>query len=369
MKRCAALALTLTLLTPAHAQHDWQRQPVPFYDTSHLLQGLYGAWGVQKTKAFVDAAHALPLALHAHCTAQPAQAKHTLEGARQEWAGVTLSWDTLSAVAIGPLIERRSLRQIDTAPARPALIARAITTQPQGAKAFERVGTPAKGLPALEWLLATEPVQPGTPACNYAVEVALDVEREAQALTTAFAEMASTDWAAEENQERGTAAITEFINQWIGGMERLRWANMEKPLRAAESSDMVPAWPLAVKHWPRAASSLTVESWEAQWSALHRLTVLSKGQKIPTPGRHMVPLEIYLRGRGLNPLADQLVQAAQTADSAFAALKKAIAQSSKNTGTHVMQFARALSALKRLGEAEIAPALQITIGFSDADGD
>ena len=78
-----------------------------------------------------------------------------------------------------------------------------------------------------------------------------------------------------------------------------------------------------------------------------------------------MPLETYLRGRGLNPLADQLAKTTRDIDTAFAALGKA----GKNNGTQVQQVARALSALKRLAEAEIAPALQVSIGFSDADGD
>ncbi len=147
-----------------------------------------------------------------------------------------LAWESLSAVAVGPVVARRAQRQIDFAPTRPQLIERAIKAQPQGATAFERVGTPAKGLPALEWLLWTQPAQPASPACSYAVEVALDVEREAVAQQAAFREAAQTDWAAEDQQERSTQAMGEFINQWVGGIERLRWAHMEKPLRAAQGA-------------------------------------------------------------------------------------------------------------------------------------
>ncbi len=147
-----------------------------------------------------------------------------------------LAWESLSAVAVGPVVARRAQRQIDFAPTRPQLIERAIKAQPQGATAFERVGMPAKGLPALEWLLWTQPAQPASPACSYAVEVALDVEREAVAQQAAFREAAQTDWAAEDQQERSTQAMGEFINQWVGGIERLRWAHMEKPLRAAQGA-------------------------------------------------------------------------------------------------------------------------------------
>ena len=87
--------------------------------------------------------------------------------------------------------------------------------------------------------------------------------------------------------------------------------------------------------------------------------------RLQPPGQALVPLETYLRGRGLNPLADQFAKTTQAIDAAFAALGKA----GKNNGTQVQQAARALSALKRLAEAEIAPALQVSIGFSDADGD
>ena len=82
-------------------------------------------------------------------------------------------------MAVGPLLTRRSQRQIDFSPTRPALTERAIESEPAGLQAMERIGTPAKGLPALEWLLWTQPVAPGSAACRYAAEVALDIEREA----------------------------------------------------------------------------------------------------------------------------------------------------------------------------------------------
>ncbi|WCM87063.1 imelysin family protein [Acidovorax sp. NCPPB 3576] len=341
----------------ATAQTNWRHDAVPFYDTTHALQSLYGHWAQPRAGDFATAAQALPPALRALCDAPPAQAGAALDAARGAWRSTMLAWESLGAVAVGPVIARRTQRQIDFAPTRPPLIERAIKAQPQGAKAFERVGTPAKGLPALEWLLWTQPAAPATPACRYAVEAALDVEREAVALKAAFDGAATTDWAAEDEQERSTQAMGEFINQWVGGIERLRWAHMEKPLRAAQGS--------RTPDYPRAASGLTPEAWAAEWKALRTLAVLPQGAALPKPGEALVPLETYLRGRGLNPLADQLLQATQRIDTAFAAL----AQPGKNTGPQVLQAAKELTALKRLAEAEIAPALQVSIGFSDADGD
>ena len=359
LRRLAAVACTLAgVAATATAQTNWRHDAVPFYDTTHALQSLYGHWALPRAGDFATAAQALPPALRALCEAQPAQAGAALDSARGAWRSAMLAWESLGAVAVGPVIARRTQRQIDFAPTRPQLIERAIKTQPQGAKAFERVGTPAKGLPALEWLLWTQPAQPATPACRYAVEAALDVEREAVALKAAFDTAATTDWAAEDEQERSTQAMGEFINQWVGGIERLRWAHMEKPLRAAQGT--------RAPDYPRAASGLTPEAWAAEWKALRTLTVLSEGAALPKPGEALVPLETYLRGRGLNPLADQLRATAARIDTAMAAAQKAGAAEG---GPQVLEAAKELSALKRLAEAEVAPALQVSIGFSDADGD
>lgn len=360
LRRLAAVALcTLAgAAATATAQTNWRHDAVPFYDTTHALQSLYGHWALPRAGDFANAAQALPPALRALCDAQPAQAGAALDSARGAWRSAMLAWESLGAVAVGPVIARRTQRQIDFAPTRPQLIERAIKTQPQGAKAFERVGTPAKGLPALEWLLWTQPAQPATPACRYAVEAALDVEREAVALKAAFDTAATTDWAAEDEQERSTQAMGEFINQWVGGIERLRWAHMEKPLRAAQGT--------RAPDYPRAASGLTPEAWAAEWKALRTLAVLPEGAALPKPGEALVPLETYLRGRGLNPLADQLRATAARIDTAMAAAQKAGAAKG---GPQVLEAAKELSALKRLAEAEVAPALQVSIGFSDADGD
>jgi uncharacterized protein len=49
---------------------------------------------------------------------------------------------------------------------------------------MELIGTPAKGLPALEWLLWVKPIQPASAECRYAVQVAAEIQREAQALVS-----------------------------------------------------------------------------------------------------------------------------------------------------------------------------------------
>ncbi|MES2887516.1 MAG: imelysin family protein [Pseudomonadota bacterium] len=334
--------------TGAQAQRNWAEVAVPVYNPVHAMQGLHKAWTAPRAQEFATAASALSAAMHTHCT-RAATAQPSFQAVRQSWREATTAWERLSAVPIGPVIERRSLRQIDFTPTRPALIEKAVATQPQGPAAMQRIGTPAKGLPALEWLLWRQPAASGTPACAYGTEVAREIDTEATALDTAFralAERPTDAW----DDEAAVAGMNEFINQWVGATERLRWAHMEKPLRAGTPKDL-----------PRAASASTVTSWAAQWGAVRSLARF-EAEATPRPGEGLVPIETYLRSRGHNALADRWVNAVATADTDMQA-------ATPTSRSKVLAAAKSLAALKRLAEDEVAPALDVRIGFSDADGD
>ncbi|WP_313238489.1 imelysin family protein [Delftia acidovorans] len=346
---CAA-ALALLAAAPVHAQEVDANMAIPFYNTAHAVQGLYGQWFSPQAKAAQASAQALSQALRAHCTAPAGSAAATLQTARQAYVQSSRQWSSLSAVALGPLVERRSARLVDFRPMRPALLKKAIQSTPADLAAMERIGAPAKGYPALENLLWTQPVEPQAPACAYATLVAEEIGAEMGILSNGFAKLAAQDWS--EDGDATTEAMAEFINQWVGGLERLRWADMEKPLRSAGSKP--PAW-------EHLASGSTVEIWRAHWQGLRTLAV-SVDRKVPQPGVDIVPIESYLRGRGLNPLADRWLKAVNEADAGMRALTEPTAKA-------VDAATKPLSRLKRLMEGEVAPALEVNIGFSDADGD
>ena len=346
---CAA-ALALLAAAPVHAQEVDANMAIPFYNTAHAVQGLYGQWFSPQAKAAQASAQALSQALRAHCAAPAGSAAATLQTARQAYVQSSRQWSSLSAVALGPLVERRSARLVDFRPMRPALLKKAIQSAPADLAAMERIGAPAKGYPALENLLWTQPVEPQTPACAYATLVAEEIGAEMGILSNGFAKLAAQDWS--EDGDATTEAMAEFINQWVGGLERLRWADMEKPLRSAGSKP--PAW-------EHLASGSTVEVWRAHWQGLRTLAV-SVDRKVPQPGVDIVPIESYLRGRGLNPLADRWLKAVNEADAGMRALTEPSAKA-------VDAATKPLSRLKRLMEGEVAPALEVNIGFSDADGD
>ncbi|MDR0224906.1 MAG: imelysin family protein [Burkholderiaceae bacterium] len=345
-----AAALALLAATPALSQEVDANMAIPFYNTAHAVQGLYGQWFAPRAQAAQVSARALQQALQAHCAADAAGAADTLKAARQAYVQSAERWSALSAVALGPLVERRSARLVDFRPMRPALLKKAIQSAPADLAAMERIGAPAKGYPALEQLLWTQPVAPGAPACGYAVLVSEEIGAELATLAKGFGQLAGQDWS--EDGDATTEAMAEFINQWVGGLERLRWADMEKPLRSAGSKP--PAW-------EHLASASTLQVWRAHWQGLRALAI-SVDRSVPRPGADIVPIESYLRGRGLNPLADRWLKAVNEADAGLRAMTALTPQA-------VDAAAKPLSRLKRLMEAEVAPALEVNIGFSDADGD
>jgi predicted lipoprotein len=299
-----------------------------------FAENLHSAWSAPRAADFARASAQLTPAIQAVCDAPADKAAPAMQQARQHWLATLTDWEHLSAVAFGPVLERRSQRQIDFTPTRPRLIEKAVKAAPATAADMELIGTPAKGLPALEWLLWVKPIQPGSAECRYAVQVAAEIGREAAAL--AAASPASVD---------AQAALSELVNQWIGGLERLRWANLEMPARVALTSGGK-----EIPDFPRRHGDASAASWAAEWDALRSLASGPVG------------LEAALRERGQNQAADALAQAIRQADADMQGLNI-------NDTPRILAAAKQLAALKRVVEAEVAPALGVNIGFSDSDGD
>lgn len=355
-RQTAVLALVGSAGALGQAQTVAPNVAVPFYTPGHFMQGAYRNWYAPQAADFAAKSAALPSAITTLCEADKAAAPEKLSQARRQWQATTAAWERLSGVQVGPLVQRRSARQIDFTPTRPELILRAIEAAPADSAAMERIGTPAKGLPALEWLLWSRPAAPQTPACRYAVQVGADIAREAAVLSREFGELAAKDLSEEE--QTSVPAMGELVNQWVGALERLRWANMDKPLQSILAGSLggrqAPAY-------PRSASGQTQASWAAQWQALRTLAV-SQAPQAPLPGAGLVPLETYLRGRGLNTVARQLVQSVDKANKTLQPL-------SPGNQAGLRSAIGSLAELKKLAETQVAPALEVNIGFSDADGD
>ncbi|MGJ7544384.1 imelysin family protein [Variovorax sp. LT1R16] len=336
--RFSLLPAALMLLLAGAAQA--QPAAVAPAGAPQFLASAYRDGFVPRATAFATESAALNKAVDTLCEGSDTDAAAALEAARTQWRATTSAWDRLAGVAVGPLVKRRALTALDFNPTRPPLIERAIGSAPVGAEAMERVGTPAKGIPALEWLLWTKKPAPQSPACRYTQQVAIELAREGATLSAGFAELAATDWAADP--ARTYLAWQELFNQWLGGFERLRWAQIDKPLKTVETSNTGKAPVFA-----RAVSGHAAQSWAAQWEALRSLAA---------------PVAQTLAASGKQALAERLTQAVAEADAAM--------QRATPADLPALPAAtRALAGVKKLIEADVAPALKVVVGFSDGDGD
>jgi uncharacterized protein len=328
----------------AVAQSNWREVAVPAYTLEAVARGAAIA-DDQRARRFAEASTKMRETMAAACAA-PAVDAAALQAS---WRASVSAWDAVSSLSTGPLIERRSARRIDFMPARPAAIERAIESAPTGVADLERIGAPARGFAALEWLL-WNPVALSASRCRYAALLAADIDREAQALAAGFAQ-----WRRQPiDDETALARLVDSVNQWVGGVELLRWAWMRKPQEVAATRNEAP-------DYPRRGSGHTAAAWAARWLPLRDAAVLGSRER-PVAGEAPVPFETLLRGRGLNPLADRLVAATARADAALQGLEPAATD-------RVRDAAAALGEFTKLAQDELAPALGVRIGFSDADGD
>jgi predicted lipoprotein len=315
------LGASLLLLNNAASGADWAER-------------LHLEWSAPRAVEFARVAGQLTPAIQIYCDAPAERSESALQQARLSWRGTLIAWERLSGVAFGPVLERRAQRQIDFTPTRPRMIEKAVHAAPADAAAMELIGTPAKGLPALEWLLWVQPIQPASAECRYAEQVAAEIQREATALSIAPPPAADP-----------ATTLSELVNQWVGGLDRLRWNNMEMPAHISLHGGGKQA-----PNFPRRASGADAAGWAAQWQALR---VLASGP---------VSLQTALREHGRNDIADALTQAVNQADVGMQDLNDADL-------SRVIAAAQRLAALKRVVVDKVAPALGVNIGFSDADGD
>lgn len=474
-KPVGVAALLMLTTWQSAAQSDWRQQAVPYIGLPTLVRMQDAHWYAPRTVEYIRRVEALQQALDAHCQGG------VVIPARTAWREALVAWDRLSAVAVGPLVERRSARRIDFQPSRPEAIEKAVAAQAEGTLDMELVGSAARGFPALEWLLWTPPagVSPKAPpaprsaartgkakaavrapaksgkgsgkssgkasgkaktlvadplpqavshllnlaaqasgqkstagkannrptakpsskasakapsrktssrsgarssasaaadplmdvggrgaagsasrtaqpaACKFAQALAADLRAEGLALAEGFAKRLET----EPDEAQVVERASESVNQWLGGLEQLRMQAIERPLAEADSNSKARGRPPL----PRLLSGSSAVDRQARWSALRSLAVFD-GAVAPEPDTALVPLETLLRGRGLNPLADRLHASAVAVDQA---LNEAL----PNTSSSLQAASQAIAQLRKLVEDEVAPAMDIRIGFSDADGD
>lgn len=296
-------------------------------------------------------------------TAQYCTGGAALAVLKEQYSLAYLSWLELSAVVIGPMLTNNTVRQIDFRPLRVNLLERAVQKQPAGAEQMALVGSPAKGFPAYEYLLAQPAFKPATAPCAYAREVVQDLARVVGEMKwTPVKNLVGDD---DEQVSALRADMQLYFNQLVGALHNLAWERMEKSQLKAR--DDVAAGKKSVEQ----SSSLntTTRAWAAQWQGIESLLVLA-GPQVPDGAKQVIPLEAYLRGLGQIGLADKLVKHSAAASLGLETItlnKPELNQDSR--AQSIEQSIKALKALKAFLEQDVARGLNVSIQFSSSDGD
>lgn len=304
--------------------------------------------------------HFVPLAQtlqsHAHALEASLQNPHADWSAhRSPWIATMLAWETLAAVAVGPVLENRSARAIDFWPTRPAQIQRILDSGLAGltdVRSLETVGSSARGLPALEWLLYKTPGSPH--ARSLALLLAQQVRQEFDTLQMGFAQLART----ERDEAQAWSLYSEWFGQAVGGLEQLRIKKMVADTWGKDSSP-----------WVRGLSGQTSASWMAQARGLQAFMVgtpaapaQKQAQKLtagtPVPGS----VNSLLLGRGHGQHSQALLQRTD-------AMVHAVARARPNQPASLRKAHAALADASALMDTLAGSVLNIALGFTDADGD
>ncbi|MCK9260948.1 MAG: imelysin family protein [Azoarcus sp.] len=332
--------LLFSLALPAHAA-----APAPIVMPSQWMSALASQRLAPGYRQFGDKVDALASALAASCEGQPAAAS----AARQRWLEAAHDLRELSPLPIGPVLESRLLRRIDFWPTRPAQIETSIAQYAKTPANTARIGLPARGLPALEYLLfdTDRPALANDgPACRYAVWLARDTAAGISATVSAW-----PDWIAgldDAEPEREARLLADGINILIGSTETLRLKYLEKPLRPHAGPPETDAW--------------------RSGSAHAGLMAYFSGLRAGLQGDEGMPgLTAMLRGRGLLTLAAQLDQRIDAVQTALAALPEDFAAEAARplTDTLISELGR----LQRLLAEEVADKMSVAVGFGENDGD
>lgn len=325
-------AVCVGALAPAGAA-----EPLPYAAYQAFVRQIYDKWYLPQSREFAVQAQRL-----AEATSACGDGAR-IQDAKDQWLATVSQWEHFSVVRGGALLARRSPRDIDFMPTRPEAIRRAIASAPRDVQALDEIGSPAKGLPALEWLLWRHPGQTAED-CRYRSLVAKAVTAEARVLVQAYEKALADGW----DESAAEYAMYEFLNLWASGLQKLWWEEMERPQqKAVGQSGAV---------WTRSSSGHTRAGWLRQWAGLRRLAVG------PAPS-----IRQYLRSQGQSTAADRLELKVAAADAALLAVGPAL---DAPEGREQLQAAIAsLRGLQEFAEGEMAAAMQFVISFFDEDGD
>jgi len=305
----------------------------------------------------VDAA-ALAEATARHCAtagADPAPA-------RKAWQTTRADWEVTAAFAFGPVVAQMQAGPLDFWPVRTDTIEARLLEAPATIDAawLDGLGTSAKGMPALEYLLFAGPLLADTPRCAYATALAADIARRSDELATGWEteaedlRTAGADGSAYASEQAGLDAV---VNATIENLYRMVKDKLDRPLGNLTGSDPDPL--LLESRF----SGTTRDDLEANLRGFAMVYLGADGEPGGEPG-----LGALVAAR--DPDLDRRILTQHgIARDTLAAIPLPFATALTDHRGAVQSARDEIDALRRLIKLDVASLLGVTLSLSDNDGD
>ena len=283
------------------------------------------------------------------------------EAAQTAWRAVRADWSVTAAFAFGPVLEQMQAGPLDFWPVREATIEEKIAAAPTTIDAayIDGLGTSAKGMPALEYLLFVAPPASGT-RCAYAQALAADLARRtaqiADAWTTEHADALASAGHGSAVYTSEQAGLDAVVNATIEGLYRMVKEKLDRPLGNLTGSEPDPT--LVESRYSDGALPDLGHNLDG-FAAIYLGADLESGGD-PGLGALVAARDARLDDRVITQLA--------VARAALAAIPDPFATAL--TDRSAVQAARdEIDALRRLIKLDVASLLGVTLMLSDNDGD
>lgn len=320
----------------------------PFIRASELIRALLLQSLLPAARAFTERSETLCDAIRTRPWA----------ACRPRWVNSMLAWETLAAVPVAALVERRSVRAIDFWPTRPAQIQAVLDGGPARLRApatLPTLGASARGLPALEWLLFRTD---GDAASAALADILADqVLQEARILEAAYTTLSLTEW----DEADAWTAYGEWFSQAVGSLDQLRLKKLKPNTRGKDSAI-----------WVRGVSGQTRAAWQAHAHGL---------QAFFTGSLSVGPASASLRQQHCNPsapvagtlhsllLGRRYPAEAVHLQALTTTLLQTVARATPDNLASQQQAQQATARLHRFVSDVGSELFDFSQGFTDADGD
>ncbi|MBB5017338.1 hypothetical protein HNQ59_000602 [Chitinivorax tropicus] len=362
--RALCVAICLAMATAQAA--DSEASPPEAMPKSAWLAELADRTLPSMQQALTDQAGQLLATTQQTCSA-PNQA--SLGKLRKAWLQTARAWAAMEVFQIGPVIERRTARQINGWPVRMKLLQPLLEGGELGPNRIDRTGSAGKGLPAMEYLLHPDRQTDAAVIrslkgrhCQVLMALADGVLREAKGI--------QQDWRgpdggfARQLRQAGqlqegafasdTQALGDVVNLLIAGIDYVRLRKLEKPLE--KSSDEV--------------ALDRLEAWRSDASLALMEANLAGFEQVFFGGRAgRVGLDDYLLGIEKPVLVRRVREQLDTARAALRSIGMPMSQALTAVPERVKAAQQAVRQLQRLLENDLAEALQVDLSFNANDGD